>query len=268
VRTYLAKKVDDPREERAEDYLVRYLIERNEIDYDAHAELLYKLAGQVVGRVRSYLDDEVDVENVLLRNGRQLADFIFTQMMQHYFETPLAPDDYEVRVTRGFVLLQPQPMNVVPGQKARDFRAAVTPASETRRRVFAGFRRCCYLLQKFDSDPERRLAVLIDADPSVAKWLKPGRQQFQIEYRLGDAYEPDFVVETDKRMLICEVKARNELTDAIVQAKAQAAVKWCETANRHAVESGGKPWSYALISDEQVIGSATLEGLMARFTQG
>jgi type III restriction enzyme len=69
-------------------------------------------------------------------------------------------------------------------------------------------------------------------------------------------------------MMICEVKARNELTDPIVQAKAQAAVKWCETANQHAVEAGGKPWSYALISDDQVIGSATLEGLMARFTQG
>jgi type III restriction enzyme len=265
VRIYLAKKVDDPREERAEDYLVRYLIERNEIDYDAHAELLYKLAGQVVGRVRSYLDSEVEVENVLLLNGRQLAEFIFTQMMQHYSETPLGPDDYEVKVTRGFVLLQPQPINVVPGQKARDFRAAVTPASDTRRQVFAGFRRCCYPLQKFDSDPERRFAVLIDADRSVEKWLKPGRQQFQIEYRSGDSYEPDFVVETNKRMLICEVKARNELTDAIVEAKAQAAVKWCQTANRHAVESGGKPWSYVLVPDDQVIGSTTLEGVIARF---
>jgi hypothetical protein len=31
-----------------EDYVVRYLIDRNEIDYDAHADLLYKHAGQVV----------------------------------------------------------------------------------------------------------------------------------------------------------------------------------------------------------------------------
>ena len=86
-----------------------------------------------------------------------------------------------------------------------------------------------------------------------------------VKYRSGDAYEPDFVVETDKRMMICEVKARNELTDATVQAKAQAAVKWCQAANRHGVENGGKPWSYALIPDDQVIGSATLEGLVARF---
>lgn len=93
ARTYLAKAVGDPRESRMEDYLVRYLIERNEIDYDAHADLLYKLSGQVVARVRTYLDTDAAVESALLRHGRQLAEFIFTQMMQHYKETPLAEDD-------------------------------------------------------------------------------------------------------------------------------------------------------------------------------
>jgi type III restriction enzyme len=38
--------------------------------------LLYKLAGQVVERVKSYLANDAEVENVLLRHGRQLADFI------------------------------------------------------------------------------------------------------------------------------------------------------------------------------------------------
>jgi len=89
ARSYLAKTVDDPREDRFEDYLVRYLIERNEIDYDAHANLLYKLAGQLVTRLRAYLASDTEVESVLLRNGRQLAEFIFVQMMQHYEETPL-----------------------------------------------------------------------------------------------------------------------------------------------------------------------------------
>jgi type III restriction enzyme len=98
--------------------------------------------------------------------------------------------------------------------------------------------------------------------------LKPGRQQFQIEYRSGEGYEPDFVVETDKRMVICEVRAANELTDPTVRAKAQAAVKWCQAANRHAVDTGGEPWSYVLIPDDQVMGSATLEGLVARFRVG
>jgi type III restriction enzyme len=263
ARVYLAWAADDPREARPEDYLVRYLIERNEIDYDAHAALLYKLAGQVVARVRSYLADEAEMENVLLRNGRQLADFIFAQMMNHYRETPLGEDDYEVTVTRGFTLLQAQPMNVPQGQRVRDFRQAVAPLSETRRHVFGGFMKCCYPLQKFDTDPERRLAVIIDRDTNVEKWLKPGRNQFRIDYRSGEAYEPDFVVETKTKMLICEVKAKNELEEPGVGAKAAAATKWCKTATQHA--GGAKPWTYLLIPHEQIAGSATLDGLAAKF---
>jgi type III restriction enzyme len=265
ARVYLARTLDDPREARLEDYLVRYLIERNEIDYDAHASLLYKLAGQVVARVRSYLADETEVENVLLRHGRQLADFIFVQMMAHYRETPMGEDDYEVTVTRGFTLLQAQPMNVPHGQRVRDFRQAIAPLSETRKHVFGGFRKCCYPLQKFDADPERRLAVIIDGGAGTEKWLKPGRNQFRIDYRSGEAYEPDFVVETATQMLICEVKARNELEDPTVRAKAAAATKWCKTATQHAPGGGTKPWLYLLIPDDQITGSATLEGLIAKF---
>lgn len=264
ARVYLARSIDDPREARPEDYLVRYLIERNEIDYDVHAAFLYKLARQVVERVKSYLTDGAEVENVLLRHGRQLAEFIFAQMMNHYHETALGEDDYEVTVTRGFMLLQAQPMNVVPGQRVRDFRQAVAPLSETRKHVFGGFAKCCYPLQKFDVDPERRLAAVIDCDGNVAKWLKPGRNQFRIDYRSGESYEPDFVVETKTKMLICEVKARNELNDPVVAAKAAAATKWCNTATQHAA-GGGKPWTYLLIPDDQITGSATLDGLTAKF---
>lgn len=265
ARVYLARTLDDPREARPEDYLVRYLIERNEIDYDAHAALLYKLAGQVVARVRSYLADNAETENVLLRHGRQLADFIFAQMMTHYRETPMGEDDYEVTVTRGFMLLQAQPMNVPQGQRVRDFRQAVAPLSDTRKHVFGGFKKCCYPLQKFDADPERRLAVTIDGDASVDKWLKPGRNQFRIDYRSGEAYEPDFVIETKSKMLICEVKAKNELEDSIVKAKAAAATKWCKTATLHAPGGGTKPWAYLLIPDDQITGSSTLDGLAAKF---
>jgi type III restriction enzyme len=265
ARVYLVRAFDDPREAQPEDYLVRYLIERNEIDYDAHAALLYKLAGQVVARVRSYLADDAEMENVLLRHGRHLADFIFAQMMNHYRETPLGEDDYEVTVTRGFMLLQAQPMNVPQGQRVRDFRQAIAPLSETRKHVFGGFKKCCYPLQKFDTDPERRLAVIIDRDANVEKWLKPGRNQFRIDYRSGEAYEPDFVVETKTKMMICEVKARNELDDPIVKAKAAAATKWCKTATAHAPGGGAKPWAYLLIPDDQITGHATLEGLAATF---
>jgi type III restriction enzyme len=61
------------------------------------------------------------------------------------------------------------------------------------------------------------------------------------------------------------VKARGELEDADVRAKAIAAAKWCRTATEHAPANPGKPWAYLLIPDDQIAGNATLEGLASRF---
>jgi type III restriction enzyme len=264
VRSFLARAIGGQLEMRQEDYIVRHLVERNEIDYDAHADLLYKLAGEIVQRVHSYLVSDAETENVLLSHGGELAEFVYAQMMEHYRETPLGEEDYEVRVTHGFTRLKPQHFTVPSGRGVRSFKQAIAPLSETKRHIFGGFERCCYPIQRFESDPERRFAVLIDGEPTVEKWMKPGKAQFQIEHHSQEAYEPDFVVETKTNMLICEVKARAELDDPTVQAKATAAVKWCQAATGHARADGGKSWHYLLIPDDQILANATLDGLAAR----
>ena len=107
--------------------------------------------------------------------------------------------------------------------------------------------------------------MIIDDDLSVEKWMKPGKAQFQIDYRSNEAYEPDFVVETKDRILICEIKAENELADPVVQAKANAATKWCQAASKHAASNRGKPWAYVLVPDDQILANASISGLAARF---
>jgi hypothetical protein len=67
--------------------------------------------------------------------------------------------------------------------------------------------------------------------------------------------------------VIYRYKARNELDDPIVQAKATAASRWCKTANGHAEAAKNKPWAYALIPDDQVTGAASLDGLLAKFAR-
>jgi type III restriction enzyme len=265
ARRSLARSIGAQYELRSEDYIIGPLIGRDEIAYDDYADLIYKLAGQVVERLRSYLATSAEVENVLIAHGRELADFVFAQMMEHYRETPLGEEDYEVHVTHGFTMLRPQPFAVPSGQEARNFKYAVRPLSETKKYVFGGFAKCCYPLQRFVSDPERRFAIIVDDDTAVDKWMKPGKAQFQIEYRSQETYEPDFVVETADRMLICEIKAENELADPEVQAKASAATKWCASASEHARNNGGKPWGYVLIPAEQILANASLAGLAIRF---
>ena len=78
--------------------------------------------------------------------------------------------------------------------------------------LFGGFARCLYPLQKFDSDTERRFAIILERD--AAKWFKPAKGQFQIYYKLGTEqpeYMPDFVAETDTTIFMVETKARNDI---------------------------------------------------------
>jgi type III restriction enzyme len=264
-RRSIAVVMAERRQERPEDYLVSHLIDYDAIDYDTTADLLYKLARQVVARLGSYLPDDEDVENVLLAQGKPLAEFIFQQMMQHYIETPTR---YVGRVSRGFQLLQPVSFKVSDPRAVRSFRNAVTPLSDTRRHVFGGFTKCVFPYQSFQSDDERRLAVLIDVhEDNVIRWVKPGPKQFRIEYQRGESYEPDFVVETKAEKLIVEVKARKDIEDETVLAKSKAARTWIGYANRHATSYGGKPWRYLLVPHDRMTESTSLAGLISECTR-
>lgn len=266
ARSFLARAIEGASEEMLENYIVRHLIEFDQVDYDSQSDLLYKLAGQMVARVKSYLSVPEDVENVCLVHGKELARFIFEQMKANYWETPT---DYRAQISRGFQVLRPQNFNVSDPSRVKPFTSAVTPLSDTKKHVFTGFKKCCYQFQKFDSDDERRFAVLIDSDHEhrVIRWMKPGAKQFQIEYLSGKGYEPDFVVETDKEKLIIEVKARKEMMDEIVLAKARAASEWVKHANDHAKENGGKRWQYALVPADEIRENSTLAGVMAAHGQ-
>jgi len=262
TRRELARSFTGPREERIENYIVKHLIDFDQVDYDTQSELLFKLADQVVAHLRSYLDDDEDVENVALTRGKDIARIVFDQMMQHYQETPA---DYKAKLVRSFRLLRPQAFSVTSVANVVDIDTSVKPLSSIRTYIFKGTTKSPYNFHKFDSDPERRFALMIDRhEAEVLKWLKPGPQQFGIEYRPGKNYEPDFVIETNTEKFIVEVKARNELADTEVQTKARAAKEWVTHANTIAQENGGKPWRYALVPDDTINGSATLNGLISR----
>jgi type III restriction enzyme len=99
------------------------------------------------------------------------------------------------------------------------------------------------------------------------RWFRPVSGQFQIRYRRRadhPEYVPDFVAETDRYILMLEVKARNDLTDPEVIAKAEAATAWCEHASAYAGAHGGKPWTYAVIPHDLVRENTSLDGLLER----
>jgi type III restriction enzyme len=172
--------------------------------------------------------------------------------MQQHYENKVT--EYEANVTKGFMTLRPNNYFIPLGESPRNFRFPADVKFLIKGALFSGFKRCLSLSQRFQSDTERRFAVLLEdqSDPSIVKWLKPGKGVFQIHYKGDTPYEPDFVVETKTAKLICEIKRVKDINTREVQDKANAAVKWCECATAHEKQNGGKPWAYLLIPDDAV----------------
>jgi type III restriction enzyme len=134
------------------------------------------------------------------------------------------------------------------------------------RYLFTGFSRGLYSQEKFQSNSERVLAVILDRHS--LKWFKPAKGQFQLYYKWGaehPEYQPDFVAETDDMIYMLEPKARNEMNDPEVLSKRDAAVLWCKRASDHSATYDGKPWKYLLIPHTAIAENMTLEGLAEQF---
>lgn len=245
---------------RVEDYVVLGLMDFDDVAYDQNADLLYALAEQVVTHVGKDLSDE-ETRRALRFHQREVARFVHAQLQAHYWEEV---SGYEVVVARGFSALRPTAY--LQSEAALDFRISPSDKTNMSRYLFGGFQRCLYPVQKFQSEPERILAVILDRD--AQKWFRPVKGQFQIYYRAGSEqaeYQPDFVAETATFIAMLEPKARNQMEAPDVLAKRDAAIAWCRQATEYATAHGGKPWVYALIPHDAIAENATIDGLVERW---
>lgn len=167
------------RENRLEDHIVGALMDLDDVSYDDHADLLYKLAADAVKKVQSYLPKGEDVRNVLLYHQKAIASIIHDQMMAHYYETAI---DYEVKVSKGFTTHAIRDFSVPVGGSPRSFREPVEERKYISGLAFGGFTKCIYPIQKFDSDAERKFAVILENEKDI-KWFKPDRNQLRIGTR-------------------------------------------------------------------------------------
>ena len=250
-------------EARLEDYIVRGLIDYDDVSYDEEADLLYGLSAQFVGHLRSYLQEDNQIRNVLMFHQRKICDLIHVQMQAHAWEEA---SGYEAVVSQGFSEVRSQVFAAPADAEVFDYRTPLDHKKNIRSMLFGFFDKCLYPTQKFDSDPERRFASLLEKDGAVVKWFKPGKGVFQIRYSSDSNYEPDFVVETDTEKLLCEPKRADQLQDPTVRAKARAAARWCSHASSHELAHKGKPWRYLLIPHDEIADNRTLQGLADRFT--
>ena len=249
-------------EARLEDYIVSGLVDFDDVAYDNNADLLYDLAGQTVKHFRRYLSED-KTRKVLRLHQRDISRFIHAQMQNHSWEDNV---EYEVRISKGFTELKPSAYTAPSAEPPMNYRQSPDDKSNMSKYLFDGFQRCLYAVAKFQSDSERKLAVILERE--AIKWFKPAKGQFQIFYRQGSdhpEYQPDFVAETEKIIYMLEPKARGEVEDPGVQAKKEAALKWCKNASSHAQTYGGKQWEYVLIPHDAIAENVTLEMLARQF---
>jgi len=249
-------------ENQLEDYVVSGLIDFDDIAYDDHADLLYDLAGQVVNHFRELPRTEEEIPKILRVYQRKIARFVHAQMQTHFWEEAV---DYTVKVSQGFTALKDSAYTATD-QTPLNYRHAPADKSNMRKYLFGGFSKCLYPVQKFDTNTERMLAVILERES--LKWFRPAKGQFQIYYRWNGEhpeYQPDFVAETDEAVYMLEPKMSTQMTDPQVLAKKEVAVKWCQQASDYMQQHGGKPWVYVLIPHDAITENMTLKGLAERF---
>lgn len=248
-------------EPRLENYIVRELINYDDVSYDNHADFIHSLATQTVDHFRTYLSTEDDLHNVLSNHGKAIADNVHSQMLVHYYE---AVSEVEVIISQGFTPLKPSAITAAGDV----LNLAQLPAetSKIAQAVYGGFSKCAYTYQKFHSDTERVFASILERDAQI--WLRPVAGQFNIYYRNGvneSEYIPDFVTSNDTYNLLIETKKASDIETAEVQAKAVAAKEWCKNASEYAEKHGGKPWKYLLIPHDAVSISNTLNYFISKY---
>ena len=117
---------------------------------------------------------------VLRCHQREIARFVHAQMQEHYWEEAVG---YEVKISKGFTELKPSAYTQSAKEPPLDYRVSPADKSNMAKYLFGGFKRCLYPVQKFHSDAERKLAVILERD--AITWFKPAKGQFQIFYRAG-----------------------------------------------------------------------------------
>jgi len=266
TETTRVSNLGEGRKQSPENTIIAALIDCPLVDYDSdQKELLLKLTKQAVVHYKSFVSEDKTVKMMVENNFRQIADEIYTQILEH---KEYVSDSYlESGIREPKPTVDEHRFQEISGEKR------VTLESQLDRfprdKIYTGFKKACHVAYRFDSSDEARLAYLLDKNEIVEDWLRPAPNQFEGLFwrdKTGDSqhrYEPDFVVELENEIVMVEVKPSKEINDPDVQEKKKTAEKYCELVTKNFGNYGIiKPWRYLIIPTEKITLSSTVVGLM------
>jgi type III restriction enzyme len=237
------------------------------VDYDdqSQKQLLLKLAEQAVVYYRKKAIDENNLALIVESNARSIGEDIYKQILSH---KELKSESYlESDIKEPKPYLEQYNISQSFDEKTVSLDSQINTFSA--RMLYGQFHKACHSKYRFDSSDEARLAYLLDKDESVEDWLRPAPNQFEglywrdTEGESHHRYEPDFVVELEKEIVMVEVKPESEINTPSVQAKKQTAEKYCEIVNKKIGSLGiTKKWKYAIVPTERITVTSTINGIL------
>ena len=240
--------------------LVDELTEIPEVNYDEYSDLIYDLFDALFKHLeKRFTTDEI--KNIVMFNKKDIAKKIYAQMKQH-FECD-TPDIIEQIYGVSYNILDPSYI-MKKGQEPISLYSVVADG-EVPKQLYNDMKKALHPIYKFDSEPERKFAIVCEASPEVIKWLRPAPKQFNLMYGNNQRYEPDFVVETNDTMYLVEIKGEDKINaEENLQKKARA-IRYCELANIYCEQHSLKYWKYLYIPSKQVQTNSSFTMLAQRF---
>ncbi|MBP7541953.1 MAG: hypothetical protein KA802_18705, partial [Saprospiraceae bacterium] len=237
------------------------------VDYDdqSQKQLLLKLAEQAVVYYRKKAIDENNLALIVESNARSIGEDIYKQILSH---KELKSESYlESDIKEPKPYLEQYNISQSFDEKTVSLDSQINTFSA--RMLYGQFHKACHSKYRFDSSDEARLAYLLDKDESVEDWLRPAPNQFEglywrdTEGESHHRYEPDFVVELEKEIVMVEVKPETEINTSSVQAKKLTAEKYCEIVNKKIGSFGiTKYWRYVIVPTERITATSTINGIL------
>lgn len=244
--------------------IVTILRDKAEIDYEECGELVIKLINQYFDSLKErYTDNQI--RNIVDSNKYRISDEIYKQMMRHY-KTKVS-GLVEVVSSISYDIKRPL-FNSEQIMNAFDLYDDVPTGMDIKSIVFRGGKKWLTEFYKFDSGSEKDFAVSLENDRKVIHWLRPAKDQFDLQYKfegIVHEYEPDFVVETEDTCYLVEVKRRSEMNDPQVLAKKQRGLDYCKKATQWCIANHHKLWKYLFIPHDQITETTSFESYLINF---
>ena len=234
--------------DNAKEILIDKLFTLPSLDYEKCSDILNSKVDEYIDYLeRSYSESEVI--NILYNYSNYIAKEIGKQIMSNVEITNNI-------IEENIVVENPKIYNPVFTKKMNEeilnYKEAVEK-TKIKSYIFNGFKKACHNMYKFDSNTEKDFAFILEHSNCVLKWLRPDSKQFNIYWNRVNKYEPDFIVETNDKIFMVEIKAENQVDNYEVQEKKKAGIEYCSVINNYRKNhSNIKEWKYLLIEDSNV----------------